>query len=197
MPVSRRSARLIGAAAVLFVLAAGCTASARPPASGAPHVVTGAFLDDGSCRVAVDGVSLFAPADSARSGHVGAAAVNLAPPGYELDEIACAPAGTLATLPPDRAGDRALLVTVYAAHGALARTGRYVVRGALAGDGDTTGIATRAAAAIFGAPMADSAGATGGVRYLEAREGTVTLTRLDGVHVVGTFSLRAAPAWTP
>lgn len=178
------------------MILAGCTASARPPASGAAHAVTGAFLPDGSCRVLVDGVPLFTPGDSARSGHVGAAAVNLAPPGYELDELACAPAGMLATLPPDRAGDRALIVTIHVAHGATARAGRYVVR-ALGSDGDTTGIATRAAAAVFGAPLPDSADAAGGVRYLEARDGSVTLTRLDSAHVVGTLTMRARTAWSP
>lgn len=185
------------AAAALCVLLVGCTASARPPVSGTAHVVTGAFLADGSCRVLVDGVPLFTPGDSARSGRVAAAAVNLAPPGYELDEIACAPAVALATLPPDRAGDRALIVTIHVAHGAAARAGRYVVRGALASDGDTTGIATRAAAAVFGAPLPDSADAAGGVRYLEARDGSVTLTRLDSAHVVGTFTMRARTAWSP
>lgn len=188
-------------AVALLVLAAGClaacTASARPPARRTAHAVTGAFLDDGSCRVLVDGVALFTPADSARSAHVAAAAVNLAPAGYELDELACAPATGLATLPPDRAGERALLVTIYVAQGTAARTGRYTVRGALASDGDTTGISTRAAAAVFGAPDPDAAAQPGGVRYLEARDGIVAVTHIDSGRVVGTFALRALPAWSP
>lgn len=189
--------RLVGSAAALLVLAAGCTASARPPATRSAHAVTGAFLDDGSCRVLVDGVALFTPGDSARSAHVAGAAVNLAPTGYELDELACAPANALSTLPPDRAGERALLVTIYVAPGTAVREKRYVVRGALASDGDTVGIATRAAAAVFGAPGPDSTGPAGGVRYLEARDGIVAITRLDSEHVVGTFALRALPAWSP
>lgn len=186
---------------VALVLAAGCTASARPPATRTTHVVSGAFLDDGSCRVLVDGAALFTPADTPRTTHVPAAAVNLAPPGYELDEIGCVASGTAVSdtpqLPPDHAGERALLVTVYAPEGSVARAGRYVVRGALAGDADTVGIATRVAAAVFGARLPDAGEGGPGIRYLEAREGTLTFTRLESGHVAGTFTLRAATAWTP
>lgn len=191
------AARLALAAGCTMGCTLGCTASPRPPAARTAQAVAGSFLDDGSCQVFVDGVALFAPGDSARSAHVADAAVNLAPAGYELDELACAPASTLATLPPDRAGERALLVTMYVAQGATARTGRYVVRGALASDGNTTGVSARAAAAVFGAPAPDSTGPAGGVRYLEARDGIVVITRLDAQHVVGTFALRALPAWSP
>lgn len=193
--------RRLGSVAALVLLAAGCTVSARPPVTGTTHAVTGAFLDDGSCRVLVDGVALFTPADTPRTAHIPAAAVNLAPPGYELDEIACAAneagAGDALQLPPDRGDERALLVTVYAPQGGAARPGRYTVRGALAGDADTTGIATRAGAAVFGAHLPDVGPGASGIRYLEAREGTVALTRLDSDRVVGTFTLRAAIAVTP
>lgn len=195
----RRRAALVLASVV--AVAVGCTRPARDAGDAASLVaVTGAFLADGSCRALVDAAPLFMSSDGQRTTYDPGPIADIAPAGYTLRQLTCAPAGADATLPPDHAGERIVLVTVYAREGAPLRRGRYAIRAGLAAD-DTAGVATRAGVAIFGARTTASAGATGaGVRYLEGREGTLTITSVnpsaDGDRVVGTFSMQAGAAWS-
>lgn len=189
--------------ALAALVAIGCTHATSDAHDPAPLVtVTGDFLADGSCHATANGVALFASGDRQRTSLDAGAVADIAPAGFTMHQLACAPAdaepGT-----PDRAGDRAVLITLYARTGEALRAGRYAVRAGLADGDDAAGVATRAGVAIFGAPVASAAGGAGGagVRYLEGREGTLDITSVDstsadGAHVVGRFNVRAQPAWS-
>lgn len=160
------------------------TASAREPTVQ----VTGAFLADGSCTVSTDGVPLFAPEARARTTYVRGRALNMAPAGFEVHEIWCAPASAGEPLLPDRPDERAFFINVYAPTGKLAPVQRYViVRGMPTSGGSATAI--RANLSLFGHDSAAQGASSNGigVTYLTGAVGDVTLTHVDSALVVGTF----------
>lgn len=206
------------ALALLLIYAmttAGCAAPRRDDtASGV--TISGEFLTDGSCRVLVNGAALFAATDHPRTTYDAGAVADLAPAGYALHQLTCAPSdagsahGSNASATNDATNDvtneRMLIVALYAREGAPLHDGSYAVREALATPDDTANVAARAGIAVFGAPPG-SHDATGrgnahhaGVRYLEGRAGTLTISSVsrdpDGERVIGTFSARASPAWS-
>jgi len=194
---------------------AGCAAPPRDDtASGV--TISGEFLADGSCRVLVNGAALFAATDNPRTTYDAGAVADLAPAGYALHQLTCAPSdagsahGSNASATNDVTNDvtneRMLIVALYAREGAPLRDGSYAVREALATPDDTANVAARAGVAVCGAPPGshDATGSANahhaGVRYFEGRAGTLTISSVsrdaDGVHVIGTFSARASPAWS-
>jgi len=194
---------------------AGCAAPPRDDtASGV--TISGEFLADGSCRVLVNGAALFAATDNPRTTYDAGAVADLAPAGYALHQLTCAPSdagsahGSNASATNDVTNDvtneRMLIVALYAREGAPLRDGSYAVREALATPDDTTNVAARAGVAVFGAPPGshDATGSANahhaGVRYLEGRAGTLTISSVsrdaDGERVIGAFSARASPAWS-
>lgn len=181
--------------------ALGCRASSAdsrgPGAQGASSLASahGELLADGSCRVTVDGAPLFTPGDVPRTTYDSGAVADIAPAGYGLHQLACAPGGVDPASPPERGDERMLLVTLYVRDGASLHLGRYVVRAGLADGSDTTGADSRAGIAIFGS-RATRGASRAGVRYLEAREGTLEITSVEGAHVVGRFDVRAGTAWS-
>ena len=205
-----------GATALALLLifgmsAAGCAAPRRDDtASGV--TVSGEFLADGSCRVLVNGATLFAATDHPRTTYDAGPVADLAPAGYALHQLTCAPSdagsahGSDARATNDGTDERMLIVALYAREGAPLHVGRYSVREALAAPDDTANVAMRAGVAVFGAPPGShDAAVTGGaqhagVRYLEGRAGTLTISSVsrdaDGERVIGTFSARASPAWS-
>lgn len=195
----RRIAALVLALTVIVTIAVGCRRSAGDAAGdAAPVRVTGDFLVDGTCHALVEGAPLFAAGDGQRSGYDPGPVADIAPAGYTLRQLTCAPVGVDPALPPDRADERMVLVTLYARAGAPLRVGRFAIRAGLATTGDAAGAAARAGVAVFGAlrPGGASGARRVGVRYLEGREGVLTITSADGGRVVGTFSMRAGAAWS-
>lgn len=190
---------------------AGCAAPRRDDtASGV--TISGEFLADGSCRVLVNGAALFAATDHPRTTHDAGAVADLAPAGYALHQLTCVPSdagsarGPDASATNDMTNERMLIVALYAREGAPLHVGSYSVREALATPDDTANVAARAGVAVFGVPpgsheATESGNAHhAGVRYLEGRGGTLTIASVsrdaDGQHVIGTFSVRASPAWS-
>lgn len=199
--------RDIGALALvlaLVVAAAGCTPARDHGADrgdrgvAALVDVSGDFAADGSCRAVVNGTALFAPRDRPRSAYDPGPVADIAPAGYTLRQITCTRAGSDPSLPPERAGERMVLVTLYARDGAPVRAGRYDIRSGVATADDSAGVSTRAGVAVFGAPSIVSArdASRAGVRYLEGRSGTLTLVSAAAGGVVGTFTMRAGEAWS-
>lgn len=195
----RRVAALVlalASATPTLTVAVGCAPPVRGAAAdAAPVSITGDFLADGTCRAFVNAAPLFAASDSQRSTYDPGPVADIAPAGYTLRQLTCAPAGIDPALPPDRADERMVLVTLYAREGTPLRAGRYTIQAGIATADDTAGAAARAGVAVFGVP--GPRGATGaGVRYLEGRDGVLTITGADGGRVVGTFSMRAVAAWS-
>lgn len=187
------------AALALTFLFASCTRAARD-ADHTPALVavTGAFLADGSCQATVDGAALFAAIDRQHTTYDAGAVADVAPAGYAMHQLACAPADAEPGA-PDSGGERLVLITLYTREGSSLRAGRYTVRAGLATADDTAGAATRAAVAVFGVAIESGApggGSRDGVRYLEGREGELTITSADSARVVATFSVRAGAAWS-
>jgi len=191
--------------------AAGCAAPRRDDTTR-DVTISGEFLADGSCRVLVNGAALFAATDHPRTTYDAGAAADLAPAGYALHQLTCAPSDAGSARGSDgrttNAGtdERMLIVALYAHEGAPLHVGRYSVREALAAPDDTANVAARAGVAVFGAPpgshdaMDNGNAHRAGVRYLEGRAGTLTISSVsrdaDGERVIGTFSARASPAWS-
>lgn len=202
------------ALALLLIYAmttAGCAAPRRDD-TASDVTISGEFLADGSCRVLVNGAALFAATDHPRTTYDAGAVADLAPAGYALHQLTCAPSdagsahGSSGRATNDVTDERMLIVALYAREGAPLHDGRYAVREALAAPDDTANVAARAGVAVFGAPPGShdatvNGGAHhAGVRYLEGRTGTLTISSVsrdaDGQHVIGTFSARARPAWS-
>lgn len=190
MTASRLSPLRIGALGAGVAIVIAIAACARGDRAATPLVtVTGDFLADGSCRALVSGAALFTPGDRPHTTYDAGPVADIAPAGYTIRQLACAPAGARG-----HAGEPTVLVTLYARAGAPLHAGRYDIRAALATSADSVGPAARAGVAVFGAPSMSSSGA--GVRYLEGRSGTLTITSADADRVVGAFSMRAAEAWS-
>ncbi len=196
---------------IVGMTAAGCAASRRDDTTSGV-TISGEFLADGSCRVLVNGAALFAAADHPRTTYDAGAVADLAPTGYALHQLTCAPSdaasarGSDAHATNDVTDERMMIVALYAHEGGALRVGRYSVREALATTDDTTNMAARAGVAVFGTPPGSHSPTENGtphhagVRYLEGRAGTLTISSVsrgaDGEHVIGTFSARASPAWS-
>lgn len=203
-----RAAALLLALASLITVVIGCTHArdnGRADHATSLVAVTGDFRADGSCTAVVAGAMLFAPGDAQRTSYDAGPVADLAPAGYTLRQLMCAPANADPALPPDHAGERndnrMVLVTLYAREDAPIRAGRYTIRAGLATPDDTVDVATRAGVAVFGAiDAAPGASSGAGVRYLEGREGTLTITTVgpgaDSGRVVASFSMRAGTAWS-
>lgn len=202
-----RVSSALTAALVVGTSIAACAAPRRD-ASAPLATVSGELLADGSCRVTVNGAALFTPADRPRASYDAGPVADIAPAGYALHQLTCASADSDSTRSSDThaTDERMVMVTLYGREGAPLRIGRYTIREALETASDTTDVAARAGLAIFGAPVGsrDTSGAAdehhAGVRYLEARGGTLSITSVtrgaDGDRVVGTFTARASPAWS-
>ncbi|MGI8546200.1 MAG: hypothetical protein ACR2M1_02525 [Gemmatimonadaceae bacterium] len=173
--------------AVLILLACG---------SSVPHAVPqevtvqiqGEFLADGSCRVTADGVPLFPESDRPRTIYLRGRALNMAPSGYDMHEIWCAPVTASEPMLPDKPKERAFFINVYPPTGKLAVAQHYiVVRGIPRSSGSAT--ALRANISLFGHDTTTNGGASQGpgTTYLTGAGGDVTLTQVDSVRVVGTF----------
>jgi hypothetical protein len=191
-PSAPRYATALALASTIHVVS--CAPAARDGGSVAVEPVMGTFAADGSCQATVRGVALFAATDRQHATYDAGGGAGIAPAGFTLHQLACAPADA-APGAPDRSGDRLVLVALYVPTGSSLRPGRFVVRAGIGGDGDTTGIASRAGIAIFGARDGGSA-SRAGVRYLEAREGVLDVTAVDGARVVARFDVRAGEAWS-
>lgn len=164
--------------------------------AGALATVHGDFLADGTCRATVNGAALFAAADAPHSSQEEGAVADIAPAGYELRQIACA-AADAAPSQPERTDERMVLVTLYVRAGSSLHAGRYVVHAGVADAGDTTGVASRAGIAIFGArASSDGEARHAGVHYLEGRDGTLQITSVDSSRIVGRFDVHAGAAWS-
>ena len=219
MTVSRFSPLHSATALALLLIYAmttpGCAAP-RHDDSASGVTISGEFLADGSCRVLVNGAALFAATDHPRTTYDAGTVADLAPAGYALHQLTCAPpdagsahgsnARATNDVTNDATNERMLIVALYAHEGAPLHVGRYSVREALAMPDDTTNVAARAGVAVFGArPGSHDATVSGGahhagVRYLEGRAGTLTISSVsrdaDGERLIGTFSARASPAWS-
>jgi len=197
---------LVALLSLALTSALGCSASSADSrgadAQGASSIARaqGEFFENGSCQVTIDGAPLFSASDSARATYDTGAVADIAPAGYALHQLACAPAGADPALTPERADERMTLVLVYVRTGASLRPGRYVVHAGMAEGGDTVDVGSRAGVAIFGSRALGGAATGGasraGVRYLEARDGTLEITRVEGAHVGGRFDVRARAAWS-
>lgn len=210
-----QAATALAPALVFSMITWGCAAPHHDDDAASLAAVSGEFLADGSCRVMVNGAALFAATDRPRATYDAGPVADLAPTGYALHQLTCAPADADAHADAHAdthadmargADERMLIVTLYAPEGAPLRVGRYTIREALATTDDTANVAARAGVAVFGAP-AGARGASGereahraGVRYLEGRAGTLTISGVgraaDGEHVIGSFTARASPAWS-
>ncbi|HEV2641765.1 MAG TPA: hypothetical protein VGT98_03625 [Candidatus Elarobacter sp.] len=191
----RQTSAFVRAAPLLAILAAACSAREQPASTSSQAIhITGELLADGSCRASVNGAPVFAATDSARTVSLAGRAVNMAPPGHDMHELWCSPASADEPMIPDSPGDRALLVALYPRAGAPPNAQSYsIVREVPSAGGDAA--AASASLSLFD-PAHVTASDHPGIAYLAADSGTVTLTSVDGTHVVGTFSVRATQAWT-
>lgn len=179
-----------------ILLASACACSTPHVVAQEPTVqITGEFLADGSCRVTVNGTPLFSESEKPRTIYLRGRALNMAPAGYDLHEIWCAPITAGEPMLPDQPNERAFFVNVYAPTGKLAPAQHYlIIHGLPRSSGSATAI--RANVSLFGhsttAPTAESLGTS----YLAGTAGDVTLTQVDSTRVVGTFRALAVPEVT-
>lgn len=171
-------------------------ATCAPVSKGRDTVeITGEFLLDGSCRVAADGVPLFAPAESARTLHQAGMGSNVAPDGYVLHELYCSPLRHgIPTLP----GNRMFSLSFGVKGNGPAATGTYAVERHIA---RTAVPMTMAGAYLdprhyFPGTKDDTHGSFGGKIFLIGVSGTASFTRLDSAKVVGEFRFRAVREWS-
>ncbi len=151
--------------------------------TGAAVRIDGEFLADGSCRVTADGVPLFSEGEKPRTTYLRGRALNMAPSGYEVHEIWCAPMTAGEPMLPAHPNDRAFFINVYPPTGKLAAAQHYVVvRGVPRSSGSAT--ALRANISLFGH---DTTAQGPGTTYLTGAAGDVVLTQVESARVVGTF----------
>ncbi|MGI8509076.1 MAG: hypothetical protein ACR2MQ_07100 [Gemmatimonadaceae bacterium] len=182
--------------AITIAAFAACGSSVPHVVRQAPTVqITGEFLADGSCRVTVDGTPLFSESEKPRTSYVRGRALNMAPAGFDLHEIWCAPITAGEPMLPDQPNERAFFINVYAPTGKLAPAQHYVIiRGLPRSSGSATAI--RANLSLFGHSSTARTPTSLGTSYLTGTAGDVTLTQVDSTHVVGTFRALALPEVT-
>lgn len=149
--------------------------------------ITGEFLADGSCKVTADGAPLYSDSEKPRTIYLRGRALNMAPAGFEMHEIWCAPPSGSEPMLPDQPNERAFFMNVYAPSGQLAVAQRYIiVRGMPTSSGRAT--ALRANMSLFDPKYSAGTGASGpATTYLAGAVGDMTLTQVDSTRVVGTF----------
>jgi hypothetical protein len=161
-----------------------------PPGKAAVSV-TGEFREDGSCAVFADGVAVFKPTDSAQTSYIHGASLNLAPTGFDAQEVWCAPKGPEQPMPPLDYKERLFVVLLYAPAGKLVQLRSYDVR---TGIPTVTTASHLVGAALFGmTPQVsnDSMPIRVGLMYLSGIRGKVAVTRVDTDHLVATFRITA------
>lgn len=164
------------------------------PDDGAVHIV-GEFLADGSCRVTADGAPLFSESEKPRTVYVRGRALNMAPAGFDMHEIWCAPMTAGEPMLPDQPNERAFFINVYAPAGKLAPAQHYlIIHGLPRTSGSATAI--RANLSLFGHSSTARTAKSLGTSYLAGTAGDVTLTQVDSTLVVGTFRALAVPERT-
>lgn len=159
--------------------------------------ITGEFLADGSCRVTVDGTPLYSESEKPRTSYVRGRALNMAPAGYDIHEIWCAPMSAGEPMLPDQPNERAFFINVYAPTGKLAPAQHYlIIHGLPRSSGSATAI--RANLSLFGHNSSATTAVEKplGTTYLAGTAGDVTLTQVDSTRVVGKFRALAVPERT-
>lgn len=196
IPHSFAPARLYMAITVAAFAACGSSTPRTIAHDDAVHIV-GEFLVDGSCQVTVDGTPLYSESEKPRTIYLRARALNMAPAGFDMHEIWCAPITAGEPMLPDRPDQRAFFINVYAPSGKLAIAQHYLVmHGLPKSSGSATAI--RANVSLFGHnPTARRVAADHlGTTYLAGTAGDVILTRVDSTGVIGTFRALALPELT-
>jgi hypothetical protein len=158
--------------------------------------LTGAFRDDGTCQVFANGSPTFAPADSAETTYIREGTFNMAPPGFEVHEIWCAPRSPDEPMLPITANDRVFIVMLFAPTGKLAQPRTYQVHLGLPSSEKAP---YRAGAALFGMSQQkinDTLPLRTGLLYLAGTRGTVTITQVAPERIVGTFLIHAQASIT-
>jgi hypothetical protein len=180
--------RRLGVYAIVGVAACAANSTSRDTVE-----ITGEFFPDGSCRVAADGVALFAPAENARTLHDAGFGSNVAPDGYVLHELYCSP---LRHGIPTLDGDRIFSLSFGVKGNGPAATGTYAVERHIA----RTAVPMTMAGAYLDprhySPDAKGDIPSGGKIFLIGVSGTASFTRLDSAKVVGEFRFRALREWS-
>ncbi len=154
--------------------------------------IAGEFRPDGTCTVSADSVPIFAESEKPRTIYLRGRALNMAPDGFDVHEIWCAPITAGEPMLPDQPNERAFFINVYAPSGKLAPAQHYMVRRGLPTSGSAIGPAVRANVLLFGHDTTSRASGPGNV-YLTGAVGDLNLTQVDSARVVGTFSAIAVP----
>jgi len=200
--VPRHLRAFVLTAATIMLLAPALSAQTSAPALRDPNrsygsaEITGEFRENGSCQVFADGVAAFAATDSAQTTYLRGSTINLAPAGFDIHEIWCAPKSPDQPMLPLAATDRVFVVMLYAPTGKLAEPRSYEIRLGL----PTMETAPyRAGAALFGMSQQkfnDTLPVRMGLLYLAGTRGTVAISRVAENGIVGTFSIHGQPAFT-
>ncbi len=169
-----------------FLVLTACS-TGRSEARTAEVSVTAEFRADGSCTVSVDGAQLYGVGDGARTIFLHARAVNIAPAGYELHELWCAPPSDGEPELPDTPGGRAFFVSLYAHPSAIPAAGSYTIARSIPEAGEA---ATHANVVVYD-PAHVPASTQPSRYYLTGISGTVTLASTDSSHAVGRVNTRA------
>lgn len=150
------------------------------------HEITATLREDGSCSATVDGRELFRNDDYPRVSELHDAVAGMAPEGYHVEQIWCAP-GKLAVDGAVDPGSRAVSIALLVRDGSALPLGDFAIRPLVAGDAADPHAAS---VAVFGTTASEGPG----LRYLEGEAGRISLTRVASRRVAATLSARASEA---